>query len=257
MMKFESISLELGGNPVLRNVSLDLQPGSVTVVLGPNGTGKSSLLKVASGEWSATHGDVRLYDQPVKEWRAEERAKIMGVLPQESTLNFPYLVQEVVMLGRTPHATGLARDTEIVDQALHQVDCQHLRQRLYTVLSGGEKQRIQFARVLAQIWEPQGDKAPVMLLDEPSASFDIEHQLALISIVRALAEKGYLIVMVLHDLNLAASCADQMVLLRCGEIAAQGAPDQVVTQANIKHIFNVEADVVSLPGRRTPVVVPR
>ena len=150
-MLADNISLHLSGFDLLRNISLEVQAGKVTAIVGPNGAGKSSLLKVLTGEMAPTKGEVRLNHRLLDEWPLLEKAQMLGVLPQHTMLNFPFTANEVVGLGRIPHQTGLVKDRQIVSDALDLVDGSYLQKRFYTQMSGGEKQRVQLARVLAQI----------------------------------------------------------------------------------------------------------
>lgn len=250
-----SLSLSLSGRRLLHGIDLTLHPGQVTAVLGPNGAGKTSLLRLLCGELVADTGDVTLGDKPVNAWDAAARAKVLAVLPQQSVLNFPFTAREVVMLGRTPHATGAVRDSEVVNQALRAVDGQSLADREYTRLSGGEKQRVHLARVLAQVWETTPDGARYLLLDEPTASFDLAHQRMTLEIVRTLAAQGAGVFLILHDLNLAARCADQLVLLRDGELVAVGPPQEVLTASRIRSVFDVDVTIGSHPASGTPLVI--
>ena len=201
MLEVKSVSLQVGSTPLLTGVDLVCSAGSVTVLMGPNGAGKTSLLKTIAGEYPSFCGDILLDGKALGEWARADRAQFMAVLPQYSSLDFPFTVEEVVLLGRTPHATGLKRDREIVQASLERVDSAYLARRPYPQLSGGEKQRVQLARVLAQVWQPVEQRAGVLLLDEPSASLDLAHQQLLRSIVKDFAANGGTVVMVVHDLK--------------------------------------------------------
>lgn len=258
MIRVDSVSLQRGRRHLLSDINLYCEPGSVTVLMGPNGAGKSSLLKVMSGEYSAEQGNVSLHEKNLADWPQKKMAQTMAVLPQHSVLDFPFTVEEVVLLGRIPHATGLVRDREIVQAALRLADGASLSQRVYTQLSGGEKQRVQLARVLAQVWpgdEEQNNCTNCLLLDEPSASFDLSHQQLLLSIVRQFADQGGTVVMVMHDLNLAASCADQLVMIHHGEIVAKGVPETVLNTELIAQVFGVQTDIVIHPKTAKPFVM--
>ena len=260
MLKIDSVGLIISAVPLLNNISIDCPRGSVTALMGPNGAGKTSLLKVISGEHKASQGRVEVNRQSREEWKPADIAQFMAVLPQSSTLEFAFTSEEVVALGRTPHATGAVRDAEIITGALAKVDASYLAQRSFVQLSGGEKQRVQLARVLAQIWdhcEYEGD-APtdgILLLDEPSAAFDLAHQLMLIDIVQQISARGVTVVMVMHDLNLAAKCADQMVFMNCGHCTAVGTVTELLTPELIKKVFSVDAEVITHPVQGTPMVV--
>jgi iron complex transport system ATP-binding protein len=250
-----NVSLTLSDVPLLNAINLDVLPGKITTVLGPNGAGKTSLLRVLVGELSAETGCVQLNNRPLHDWSPTARAGMLAVLPQHSLLNFPFTASEVVMLGRIPHDTGVAHDREIVAQALESVDGDYLASRVYTQLSGGEKQRVHLARVLAQIWEPSPEGERYLVLDEPTSSFDLAHQKLTLEVVRSLADKGVGILMVIHDLNLAARCADQMFLMQCGKMVIYGAPSEVLQRDTISRVFQVEASIGVHPLTGTPLVI--
>jgi iron complex transport system ATP-binding protein len=249
------LSLRIGEFPLLDDVDLAVEPGKVTAVLGPNGAGKTSLLRVLVGELTPDRGEVRLNQRGFHEWLAVERARTLAVLPQHSLLNFPFTAEEVVMLGRTPHDTGATQDRAIVAEALRAVDGDYLSDRVYTQLSGGEKQRVHLARVLAQVWEPSPLGHRYLVLDEPTSSFDLAHQQLTLDIVKSLAVREVGILMVIHDLNLAARCADQMVLLQCGAIVASGSPEEVLVANIIRQVFQVDAKIGTHPVSGKPLVI--
>lgn len=262
MLKIDSVGLIISAVPLLNNITIDCPRGSVTALMGPNGAGKTSLLKVISGEYQASQGRVEINRRSREEWKPTKIAQFMSVLPQSSTLEFAFTSEEVVALGRTPHATGTVRDVEIITAALARVDASYLAQRSFVQLSGGEKQRVQLARVLAQIWDHcEGDGQVdaltdgILLLDEPSSAFDLAHQLMLIEIVQQISARGVTVVMVMHDLNLAAKCADQMVFMNCGHCIAVGTVTELLTPALLKKVFSVDAEVITHPVQGTPMVV--
>lgn len=249
------LSLNLSGVPLLRQLDLRVVPGEITAVLGPNGAGKTTLLRCLVGEQTVTDGQVMLNGRAIADWSALDRAGLLAVLPQHSLLDFPFTAAEVVMLGRTPHDSGVARDRDIVAAALAAVDGDFLADRYYTRLSGGEKQRVHLARVLAQIWEPSPRGERYLVLDEPTSSFDLAHQQLTLEIVREFADRGVGVLMVLHDLNLAARCADQLVLMQCGEIVAAGTPQEVLQPSAIRRVFEVEVEVGVHPRTGKPLVI--
>ncbi|HDY83597.1 MAG TPA: heme ABC transporter ATP-binding protein [Halieaceae bacterium] len=251
----QNLSLSLSGVPLLDGINLEVKPGQITTVLGPNGAGKTSLLRVLVGELAPQAGSVTLSGRDLKSWSPVQRARMLAVLPQHSLLNFPFSAAEVVMLGRTPHDTGAVYDRDIVHQTLKAVDGDYLAQRFYTQLSGGEKQRVQLARVLAQIWEPSSEGDRYLVLDEPTSSLDLAHQQMTLDVVRNLAQKGVGIMIVIHDLNLAARCADQMLLLQCGRIVISGTPQDVLKPENIHSVFQVDAHIGRHPVSGTPLVI--
>lgn len=272
-LEARNLSLSFSGIPLLRNINLIVSPGEVTTIVGPNGAGKTSLLRCMVDELSATDGEVLFNQIDIDHWTTSDRARSLAVLPQQSLLDFPFTAEEVVMLGRTPHDTGAKKDAEIVAEALAVVDGGYLSERFYTQLSGGEKQRVHLARVLAQIWEPVVENKDVedksvegncvdekcrdryLVLDEPTSSFDLAHQQLTLDVVQAFASKGAGVLMVMHDLNLAARCSDQIVLMQCGEIVTSGTPEQVLTPDNIRRVFDVEAEVGVHPQTGKPLVI--
>ena len=241
------------------NVSCTIAKGEVLGIIGPNGAGKSTLLSAISGDAEYT-GEIRINGQPqspIQHSKPQLIAQQMAVLPQLSLLNFPFRVFEVVNLARIPHKTGIERDREIIDQALEMMDIGFLKNRLYTELSGGEKQRVQLARVLAQIWSaddsPNGQR--LLILDEPTSALDLGHQQDLMSAIQQFAKQGVGVAMVLHDINLAARYSDKLLALLCSQTLAYGAVDEVVTTDNVKQLFGIDAHIMPHPIHNTPVVV--
>ncbi len=255
MMSLENIGLTLGDTPILRGVSLQLQPSRVTVVLGPNGAGKSSLLKVACGEQSATTGSVTFNGKSLAHHSAAHKALHMAVLPQHSSLTFPFSALEVVMLGRTPHATGTETDRQLVEQAMRATDSWYLREQLYPNLSGGEKQRVQMARVLVQVWQPVDSGERLIVLDEPTSALDYAHQQMVAQLLRQRADAGCAVLTAMHDLNLAAQCADQLVLMCCGEIRACGSADEVLQEDILQEVFQVRFHRITHPDTGKPWLI--
>lgn len=249
------VGVQIGRKVLLDNVSFAIEPGEVVVVLGPNGAGKSSLLKVMAGELKPDSGSVMLNGVARGDWRPDTVARMVGVLPQSSSLAFPFTAAEVVMLGRLPHNTGRVRDREIVDLALQQADVSHLKQASYPSLSGGERQRVQLARVLAQIWDAADSVPRYLLLDEPTSALDVAHQQLTLQLARELADTGVGVMAILHDLNLAAQYADRVVLLEAGCVAAAGGVEEILQPDRIQALFNIDVSVMSHPRSGRPLIV--
>lgn len=245
------------GPPLLRDIDLSLDSGQIAGVIGPNGAGKTSLLRLAAGDFWADSGTVLLADRPLCDWPAGERARRLAYLPQLSLLNFPYTVEEVILLGRTPHATGQRTDLAIIEELLVLTDIAHLRQRLYTRLSGGERQRVQLARVLAQIWRGDSLSGQLLLLDEPTTALDLTHQQQLLCILELLAERGCAVLLCLHDFNLVSAIADQLIVLQDGQQVIAGTTAEVLRPEMFQQVFATEVTIQPHPGKGHPLVIPR
>ena len=253
-LEIQNATVNVGDKTLLNDVSITIEAGQVVTVLGPNGAGKSTLMKVACGERPLTSGRVFLNGR--NKWDLRQQALMLGVLPQSSSLNFPFTVEEVVLLGRTPCSSDRHENLSIVEQALHKVDAQHLKHRQYTTLSGGERQRVHMARVLSQIWDKSPSGNRFLLLDEPTSALDPAHQQLTLKIARQQAdEHGIGVMVILHDLNLAARYSDQLVILQDGNIAAQGTPRNVLTPKIVYSVFNIDVSVSDHPEHSCPLVI--
>ncbi|RBP48591.1 heme ABC transporter ATP-binding protein [Arenicella xantha] len=238
---------------IVDSVSCEVNAGEILTIIGPNGAGKSTLLKAVAGDLPYS-GEIEITGVSSN---ARHRARQIAVLPQLSLLNFPYRVSEVVGLSRIPHRTGLKRDQQIIQQALRLMDIDYLAERLYTELSGGEKQRVQLARVLAQIWDQDDadNGTRLLLLDEPTAALDLGHQQQLMQAIQTFAKQNVAVLMVLHDINLAAHYSNTLLAMLCSQRIAFGKPSDVVNPAIIQQLFNVDSTVIPHPENQTPVVI--
>lgn len=258
MLEAQSLHYSIAGNPIINGVSLQVLPGELMVIVGPNGAGKSMLLKLLAGEIVADSGSVSMNGRLMESITLKHRAKLRAVLPQSSSLSFPFKVAEVVMMGRSPHqGAGYQKDCQAVEQILEVVDATHLKDRNYTTLSGGECQRVQLARVLVQIWEKESDEVRFLLLDEPTSALDLAHQHNTLKIARQFAKQENVgVLAVLHDLNLAALYADKIVMMKAGEILRVGKPNAALNPELIQQVFDIEVDVVPHPGHNAcPLVI--
>lgn len=255
MLQVESLSIALGKCPLLRDITVSVADGEMLALIGPNGAGKSSLMHAMIGDHRPVSGRIGFDGRPLDTLPDRERACRIALLPQFSALGFPFTVRDVVMLGRGPHSAGRRADVDIVDAVLAATDIEHLQQRLYTHLSGGEKQRVQLARVMAQIWREADAGSRLLLLDEPVAALDLGHQQLIMTQVAALARSGVAVVLVLHDISLAARHVDRMLALRDGRTVAQGTPAEVVTEDTVRRLFDTRARVIAHPDTGTPVVL--
>jgi iron complex transport system ATP-binding protein len=238
MLRVENIGYEIGKTTLLKAVSLALEPGKLHLIIGPNGAGKSTLIKVITHQVKAKTGTIYYHNKDVKQFTSQDLAKIRSVLSQNIDLAFPLSVREVVMMGRYPHFTGMPeqKDLKAVEEAMLFFDVSHMQERNYLTLSGGEKQRVQFARVLAQIWYPVPGEGRYLFLDEPLTFLDIRYQFDFMHKMKELLKSGDLtIIGVVHDLNLAAKFADHLMLMKDGKIIATGNRQEVLTK---EHLFS-------------------
>ena len=255
MLRTQNLHIHRGRKLVLTDITLELRPGEVLGVLGPNGAGKSTLLGALGGELHADRPSVWLDDRELREWTGARRAQRLAVLPQVSTLDFAFRVEEVVGMGRLPHQSGRVRDDEIVLAALHAADAGHLMGRSYLALSGGERQRVHLARVLAQLWP--GEAGQTLLLDEPTSMLDPLHQHTTLQAVREFADRGAAVLVILHDLNLAARYCDRLLLLEGGRPVALDTPERVLRPEPLKAVFGLDVLVQQHPERGHPLIIAR
>jgi len=258
MLNGEDVVVRAGRRRLLDRVSVEVVPGRVLAVLGPNGAGKSTLLKTLSGDLIPSSGTVRMNGRTLSEWGMHERARLRGVLAQESKLSFGFTVLEVVLMGRLPYEGRNRRlsNNEIARAALAAVDAARLESRIYTTLSGGERQRVHLARILAQLWDAPRDSPRYLLLDEPTSSLDPSHQHGTLRIARDCARDGLGVMVVLHDLNLAAQYADRLMILKEGKCFATGRPDEVLRPSVIRKAFELQSIVLPHPTAGWPLVIP-
>ncbi len=250
----ENVTVGYGGEPVVRDLTLDVPDGQVTTIVGPNGCGKSTLLRALARLLRPSSGRVRLDGQPVDAVATREVSRRMALLPQTPIAPDGLLVRDLVGRGRHPHQRWFrqwsADDEDVVEEALRMTDTWDLRDRAIDQLSGGQRQRAWIAMTLAQ-------DTDLVLLDEPTTYLDLAHQVEVLDLVTRLnRERGRTVAMVLHDLNLAARYSDLVVVMKAGEIVTQGPPREVFTTARLADVFGLDADVLNDPRTGLPVVVP-
>jgi iron complex transport system ATP-binding protein len=232
----KNVSVRLTGVEILRGVSGDVPRGSVVGLVGPNGAGKSTLLRAMSGQVSLSGGRVEVDGQPLTQRSRRQIARAVCLLPQDASLTFPFSVREIVAMGRNPHVGRFSslgkEDDAIIDNAMRQASVDELADRPVTKLSGGEKQRALLARCLAT-------QAPTLLLDEPTTSLDILHQLEVLDLLRRFTDQGRTVITALHDLNVARRICGYVFLLKDGEFAAQGPAAETLSPENLQDVFGV------------------
>ncbi len=254
MIQIQNLSVNYAARRVLTDINLQVQEGEILALLGPNGSGKSTLLRAICSAIPSARGTISISAQNINSLKPAERARMISVVPQNAMLPAAFTAWETVLLGRTPHINFLGRisprDETIARAALEKVDALALADRFMGELSGGEQQRILLARALSQA-------APILLLDEPTTYLDLQHQMSLLSLVRKLAqEEGLTILIALHDLNLAARCADRVLLLVNGQQRALGTVKQVLRADVIADAYSWPVQVIDHPFQDAPLILP-
>jgi iron complex transport system ATP-binding protein len=239
MLSVKDITIKYGPCEILRDTAFDLAEGEIVVLLGPNGVGKTTLIKALNGTLSATSGQVLLDEKPLGSYSRREIARRIAVVAQENETKFPVTVLEFILSGRFARGTAFgwesAGDVAVAERALAQCDLANFASRLMNELSGGERQRVVLARAIAT-------EAKILLLDEPTANLDLAHQAMMFRLVRQRCrEAGCSAIVITHDLNLAAEFADKLLLLKDGTIFAAGGAVEVLTESNIREVFDVSA----------------
>ncbi|MEM1371075.1 MAG: heme ABC transporter ATP-binding protein [Pseudomonadota bacterium] len=260
MLQAVNATFEIAGKALVKEASLQLLPGQMCAVIGPNGAGKSTLFKMLTGELKPTRGEIRIDGSALASQPPVQLASRRAVVPQASRLSFPFTVAEVVLLGAS--VPGLseagAAQHEAAQTALETTGLSHLADRFYTRLSGGERQRVHLARALCQLicGRRYTSAAPILMLDEPTSSLDLMHQIKVLAHVQELARSGHVVLVVLHDLNLAAAFADQLVVMSDGEIVASGRTADVFTSDTLSSVYRCPIAINTTPEPDAAFVLP-
>jgi len=247
MLVGHDITFRVGNKELISDISASFTPGGLHLIVGPNGAGKSTLVKVLARLLRPQSGTVEYEGVDVGHASEAELAKRRAVLSQAIEIAFPLTVREVVMMGRYPHFSGRPgpTDEQMVDEVMRHFDVTEFKDRYYQSLSGGERQRVNFARVLAQLWDHTTDSCRYLFLDEPLTFLDIRHQIDFMKRIRSFTKDADVVTVgVVHDLNLAARFADQILMLDGGRIVANGPPSEVLTTERISRVFGVEPTMV-------------
>lgn len=253
MIRAEDLTYTVPGRVLVNGVNLTVNNGEVVALLGPNGAGKSTLLKLLCGQTKMTSGRVLVEDRELADWPPAELARRRAVLPQSSSVPFDFLAIEIVLLGRSPYGDASSSEA-IAHEAMKKTESFHLAHRVVTTLSGGEMQRVQLARVLVQIGMQTGGAPRCLMLDEPISNLDPSHQHAALAIARDLARDGAAVLVVLHDINLAAQYSDRLVMMKNGSLVMDGAAEEVVTEKTMHDIFGINARIIRNPTCDAPAV---
>ena len=249
MITIRNVSHTIGSNPILNDVSLDIPEGGITALIGPNGAGKSTLLSFMARLQPLVYGNISYAGKDIKTTPTAELARTLSILTQENSIMSRITVRDLLMFGRYPYHQGRPSETDktIVEEALAEFHLQDFADRYLTELSGGQRQRALIAMTFCQ-------KTDHVLLDEPLNNLDMFHARELMRLLRQLTDELALTtVMVVHDINMAAAYADTIVAMKNGEIAMIGTPEEIITQENLKTVFNLEAEVLSHQAKRLVV----
>lgn len=237
---------------VFRDLSFTLKPGMLYALMGGNGSGKTTILRCLSGLLPGFSGAITLEGSPIQEFGRNASARKISIVPQEHTIIFPYLVRNMVLMGRAPYIGTFdlpgSEDREIARKAMEEVGILHLADKFYTKISGGERQLVLIARALAQ-------GTPVMILDEPTSHLDFRNQTLIFSILRSLVrERGLLVIAAIHDPNHALHFSDEVLILHEGSILMSGPPEKVITRETIERVYHLEVDEMRQDGRIRGVI---
>ena len=261
MLEASHATYAVHGKRLVHDVDLALRPGRVVAVVGPNGAGKSTLLRLLAGELAPTSGSVRIDGRDLKSVAPGDLARRRALVPQSTVLSFPFTVLEVVLLGATVpgFATAEPRALAIAGDTLRTAGITGFEQRLFTELSGGERQRVHIARALCQLAtaKPRPGETAALLLDEPTSSLDLSHQGAVLGETRRQAARGLAVLAILHDLNLAAAYADEIVLMSRGRIRASGGPAEVLRHDLLSEVYGCPVRTNATPAAGVPFVIPQ
>lgn len=254
----QDLSISIGNKTLLKKVNLTISPNELTVLIGPNGAGKSTLLKACCGDIPKTAGTLAINSIELDQFKPAELAKTRAVMTQSYEMGFSFSVFEVVSMGCFAYEGQVSQKEKntIIHDVMRFMDITSLSDQNFMTLSGGEQQRTQLARVLAQLWFPYDqEKARYLFLDEPTSSLDVFHQYHVLSLAKELTKRNIGVLAVVHDLSLAASFADKLILLNKGEIVTQGKPDQVLQRQNLANVYGIRGEFFHQSSKVNPVIV--
>ena len=249
MLQVDHISYQAQGKTLLNDVSVAVRSGTFTAFMGANGAGKSTLLKIIGGETKASKGTITWDGKKLEDWNIKELAKVRSVLRQQYNVQMPFTVEDIIAMGRYPHFRHkmTAQCKTVLKEVAEYVGVAQFMKRNYLTLSGGEQQRVQLARVLAQVWDTPTEQR-LVLLDEPVSALDIQYQHQVLALVKGLTTSGFTVVAVLHDLNLAMQYSDDILMLKKGNKVTFGPKEEALNEAHIYETFGVEAALHQAQG---------
>ena len=253
VLEIKNLNIDYNGIKALENLNLDLKKGKFYTILGPNGAGKSTLLKAISKNLDNHKGTIFIEGTDIKDLKIKNLARRISMVPQETSIDFDLMGEEIVLMGRIPHLKRLEKegshDLAIVKEAMRKTNTLHLRNRSVTKMSGGEKQRVVVARALAQ-------EAGIMLLDEPVSQLDLHNQIEIMNIIRGLVDKeGLTAICVLHDINLAVNYSDEIIIMKDGHLVSKGSPEDIIRQDIIEETYGIKVNIIENPITNKPFII--
>ncbi len=246
ILNLNKISYEVNNITINNNISFDISYGDTVSIIGPNGSGKTTLLRLISGDIMPTFGNIIFTDKELNKWDTKEISKKRAVLPQNSYISFPFSVNEIIQMGRFPYPENRHIDKSIIDELIDTFDLQQFLNRDFTSLSGGEQQRVQLARVCAQIWSNNDYNGKLLILDEPTSFLDIKHQLHFFEIIKNFNKKGLTVLMVLHDINHAIAFSNKIAMLKRSNLIYFGKTKEVINVSNLNDVFDVNLNLIDI-----------
>ena len=240
----KSLSFSINNKLLIRDITLDILEGDMVSIIGPNGSGKSTLIKLVSKELSANSGSIIIKDKLNSSWSIKELSKFRAVLTQSGHLSFPFSTFDIIRMGRYPFETNKVVNDKICIELIDLLDLNNQIDQVYTTLSGGEKQRVQLARVFAQIWSDNTYEGKILMLDEPTSFLDIKHQYSLFKILKSLNSKGLTIMMVLHDINHALSYSEKIIMLKDSNLMGFGKINEIINSEILEKLFNLKLNLI-------------
>ena len=255
ILKLSSLSYQINQKKLIDNISLEIDSGDMVSIVGPNGSGKTTMIRLISNEILPSKGDILFKDKNICDWEVSQLACYRSVLSQSNNLVFPFSVLDIVKMGRFPlkNKGNNQQEDDLCRRILDIFDLRDYIEQNYITLSGGEKQRVQLARALAQIWsDDYGDK--LLILDEPTSYLDIKHQYALFDFLKELNKKGLTIMMVLHDLNHAISNSNKIILLKNSKLISFGETSTIINNDLINKVFEIDLKLINYDGMDNPII---
>ena len=255
ILKLDSVCFSINKKTLIDNITLDIDYGEIACVIGPNGSGKSTLIKLITGELKPTTGNIIFQDKRIEEWLPSDLACCRSVLSQSNHLSFPFSVIDIIKMGRYPiNNSTKEKNDEIFKKLINIFDLNKNINQNYITLSGGEKQRVQLARVFAQIWSDNEYSNKMLIIDEPTSFLDINHQYALFDFLKTMNKKGLTILMVLHDLNQAITYSNKIIMLKEAKLIGSDKIGKIINTKKFEEVFNIKLKLIKNDEMESPII---